>query len=163
MTSITSADSRAPARPFSPTGSNDTSVVERFVDAVFVHFDADMAAQQITSDFVAHPWIALGAPAGAAGIHVIVHAFSAAFEGTSVTALDKFVDGDRVAMRYAYAGRHVGDLFGLAATGRNFIFEGIAIFRLQNAKVAEFWREEDMLGLQRQLGVASLIPQAASQ
>lgn len=135
----------------------DTSVVERFIYAAFVRFDADAAARLITADFVSHPWAGLGAPAGPAGVHAIVPFFRTAFDEVSATVLDRLVDGDRVALRYVYAGRHVGDLFGIPATGRHFRIEGIAILRLEDARVAEYWREEDMLGLQRQLGVASLL------
>lgn len=156
MTLSTFADAVTAARPVATSGSN-TSVVERFIDAVFVRFDADAAARLITPDFVSHPWAALGAPAGPAGVHAIVPFFRTAFDEVNATVLDRMVDGDRVALRYAYAGRHMGDLFGIPATGRHFRIEGIAIFRLENGRVAEYWREEDMLGLQRQLGVASLL------
>ena len=130
---------------------------ERFIDAVFVRFDANAAVQLVTPDFVSHPWAALGAPPGPAGVHAMVPFFKTAFAEVRVTVLDRLADGDRIALRYAYAGRHVGDLFGLPATGRSFSIEGIAIIRIANGRVSEYWREEDMLGLQRQLGVASLL------
>jgi predicted ester cyclase len=156
MTLSTFADPVPAARSVASPHA-DTRVVERFIDAVFVRFDADAAARLITPDFVSHPWAALGAPAGPAGVHAIVPFFRTAFGEVSATVLDRLVDGDRVALRYAYAGRHVGDLFGIPATGRHFRMEGIAILRLEDGRVAEYWREEDMLGLQRQLGVASLL------
>lgn len=141
-----------------PTHSDSAAeIARRFVEATFVRFNADAAIDLITPDFLAHPWRALGLPAGPAGVRAVTAGFGAAFDEVSVTPLDCLVDGDRVALRYVYAGRHVGPLFGIAATGRPFRFEGIAILRLAGGKVAEFWREEDMPGLQRQLGAASLI------
>jgi predicted ester cyclase len=137
-----------------------STCAERFIDAAFVRFDAIDAAHCVTADFVSHPWAALGAPAGPAGVHTMVPFFKTAFAGVSATVLDRLVDGDRIALRYVYAGRHVGDLFGLPATGRAFSIEGIAIVRIADGLVAEYWREEDMLGLQRQLGVASLLAAA---
>ncbi|HSV54597.1 MAG TPA: ester cyclase [Burkholderiaceae bacterium] len=133
-------------------------LVQRFTDAVFVHFDAGAAAALVSADFVAHPWAALGVPRGPAGIGPVVSAFHCAFEGTRVMLDDVLVDEDLVALRYRYSGRHAGALFGIPATGKKFEMAGILIVRLQEGKVAEFWREEDMLGLQQQLGLSSLLP-----
>lgn len=133
-------------------------LVRRFTDAVFVRFDATEATSLVTADFVAHPWAQLGIPAGPDGIAPITAAFRTAFSEVSVTVDDVLADGDRVALRYRYAGRHTGDLFGIAPTGRRFEMAGILMARLEQGRVAEFWREEDMLGLQQQLGLASLLP-----
>jgi len=51
-------------------------------------------------------------------------------------------------------------LFGMAPTRRAFEIAGIAIMRIDaDGRIAEFWREEDMLTLQRQLGLASMLPE----
>ena len=136
---------------------SDTQLAERFIEDTFVRFDGEAAAALVTPDFVGHPWLPFGLPSGPDAVRLVASAFGMAFAEASATIVDRLVDGDRVALRYLYAGRHVGELFGLPATGRAFRFEGIAILRLSEGRVAEFWREEDMLGLQRQLGVASLI------
>jgi len=95
-------------------------------------------------------------PPGAAGIGPVVAAFRTGFDQVRVTLDDVLADGDRVAIRYRYAGRHCGELFGIPATGRSFDMAGILVARVEQGRVAEYWREEDMLGLQRQLGLASL-------
>ncbi|MDM0075472.1 ester cyclase [Variovorax sp. J2P1-59] len=138
------------------------AIVQRFIDAAFVRFDARAAAQCVTPDFVAHPWAAFGLPPGPAALEVVVPWFGNAFDEASAELADPLIDGDRVALRYTYAARHVGDLFGIAATGRRFRIEGICIVRLAGGRVAEYWREEDMLGLQRQLGVPTLLPAEAT-
>ena len=135
--------------------------VEHFLEATFVRFDADAACQWVTADFIAHPWAALGIPPGPAGLAIVIAALGTAFSEARV-ALDDVVGGsDRVVVRYAYEGRHTGDLFGIPATGRRFRLTGIAILRLAGGKVAEYWREEDMLGLMGQLGVATPLPETA--
>jgi predicted ester cyclase len=134
----------------------NAQLVQRFVEAVYLRFDAAEAAQLVTADFVAHPWAPLGVPPGPVGIAPVVAAFRTAFDQVRVTLDDVLADGDRVAIRYRYAGRHCGDLFGIPATGRSFDMAGILIARMAQGRVAEYWREEDMLGLQRQLGLASL-------
>lgn len=138
------------------------AVVERFIDAAFVRFDAATASRCVTDSFVGHPWAAFGLPAGPAALEAVVPLFGHAFADASVELLDPIVEGDRVALRYAYAARHVGDLFGIAATGRRFRIDGICFVRLSEGSIAEYWREEDMLGLQRQLGVPTLLPAEAA-
>ncbi|CAN5923596.1 hypothetical protein BH11MYX4_BH11MYX4_18510 [soil metagenome] len=132
-------------------------LVERFVDAAFIRFDADAVMALVTADFVAHPWVAMGVPPGPDGIQYIVGAFRTAFADARATIEDVVTQGDRVVVRYTYEGRHAGSLFGLPATQRSFRMHGILIARVEGDKVAEYWREEDMLGLQQQLGVASLL------
>ncbi|MEO5671195.1 MAG: ester cyclase [Ramlibacter sp.] len=135
--------------------------VERFLDATFVRFDVAAACKLVSADFIAHPWTPLGIPAGPAGLAIVIEALGTAFSEASVTLDDVIGADDRVVMRYAYEGRHTGDLFGIPATGRRFRLTGIAIVRLVGGKVAEYWREEDMLGLMRQLGVETPLPEAA--
>lgn len=131
----------------------------RFAEACFVQFDAQAAATLVADDFVAHPWTALGVPPGPAGIPPVVSAFGNAFVDTSLVLEQSWVAGEHVVLRYRYAGRHSGDLFGIAPTQRRFEIGGIAIMRIASGKLAELWREEDMLGLQRQLGVSLLAPE----
>lgn len=135
-------------------------LVTRFLDAAFVRFDVAEAAALVSADFVAHPWVALGAPPGPAGLAAILPAFAQAFSAVRADMVDVLADGDRIAARYRYAGRHDGALFGMAPTGRAFQIDGIAMLRVDaSGRIAEFWREEDMLTLQRQLGLASLLPE----
>ena len=142
-------------------GSAEHSV-RQFIDATFVHFDAIAAAALVSPGFISHPWAALGIPPGPAGLAPVVGALRAAFSEVRVTIDDVLVDGDRVALRYRYAGRHSGELFGIPGTGRRFEFAGIGIVRVADGKIAEYWREEDMLGLQRQLSAESLPADTAS-
>lgn len=144
--------------PQAPAGVTSAQIrlIERFADAAFVRFCSPDVAALVTPDFIAHPWAALGVPRGTPGIEPVVAAFRLAFDDTSVTLQDAFVQGDRIAVRYVYDGRHCGDLFGVAATGKRFHLHGIMIARIEEDRIAEFWREEDMLGLQQQLGVVLL-------
>jgi len=133
-------------------------LVRRFVEAVFVRFDSAEAAALVTADFISHPWAAMGIPPGPDGVAPVVAAFRTAFDQVQVTLDDVLAEGDRVALRYRYGGRHCGDLFGIPATDRSFDMDGILIARVAQGKVAEYWRQEDMLGLQQQLGLHSLLP-----
>jgi predicted ester cyclase len=138
--------------------ADNPALVRRFIEAVFVRFDSAEASELVTGDFISHPWAAMGIPPGPAGIGPVVAAFRTAFDQVQVTLDDVLAEGDRVALRYRYGGRHCGDLFGIPATDRSFDMAGILIARVAQGKVAEYWRQEDMLGLQQQLGLHSLLP-----
>lgn len=156
MLDLPQAAGDATTDPHAAVTSAQIRLIERFADAAFVRFCSSDVAALVTPDFTAHPWAALGGARGAAGIEPVVAAFRRAFDDTSVTLQDAFAQGDRVAVRYVYDGRHCGDLFGVAATGKRFHLHGIMIARIEEGRIAEFWREEDMLGLQQQLGVVLL-------
>lgn len=161
---LSTAQSQQLAVEFSVQGTRPLSsardIVARFLDAAFVRFDVADSVALVSADFVAHPWVAFGAAAGPAGIATILPAFAQAFSAVSAEVIDVLADGERIAARYRYAGLHEGPLFGIAPTGRAFEIEGIAILRLdERGRIAEFWREEDMLALQRQLGLESMLPE----
>jgi predicted ester cyclase len=139
-------------------------IVEGFLDAAFVRFDVAAATSLVSADFIAHPWVVLGAPAGPAGLAAILPLFGQAFSAVRAEVIDVVSEGERIAARYRYAGRHDGPLFGIAPTGRDFEIGGLAILRIDGqGRIAEFWREEDMMTLQRQLGVSSLLPEHHAQ
>jgi predicted ester cyclase len=46
---------------------------------------------------------------------------------------------DRVAVRYVEGGTHAGDFIGLPATGKQVLWPGIGIFRVEDGKIAEEW------------------------
>lgn len=161
---LSAEQSQQLAVDFGMAGTRSTSsareIVERFLDAAFVRFEVADAAALVSADFVAHPWAAFGIAPGPAGLAAILPAFAQAFSAVRAEVIDVLADGERIAARYRYSGRHEGPLFGIAPTGRAFAIDGIAILRVdESGRIAEFWREEDMLGLQRQLGLGSMLPE----
>lgn len=64
--------------------------------------------------------------------------------------------------RVTFRGTHLGEFMGVAPTGRQFAYTGIAVDRIADGKVVEGWHAADNLGLLRQLGV-SVGPQAPSR
>jgi hypothetical protein len=55
--------------------------------------------------------------------------------------------------RMTFSGRHTGEFFGVASTGREVSFTGIVWFRISEGKIVEHWGEFDAFGLLQQLGV----------
>lgn len=61
-------------------------------------------------------------------------------------------EGDMVATRFTSTGTHKGEIMGLAPTGRQATWTGIAIDRIAGGKIVESWVNWDMHGMLQQLG-----------
>jgi predicted ester cyclase len=76
-----------------------------------------------------------------------------ALDGALITLDEVIEQGDILAARFALRGRHVGELLGVAATGREITIRGATFMRFQAGRIAERWQHADDLGLLQQLGV----------
>jgi steroid delta-isomerase-like uncharacterized protein len=75
-----------------------------------------------------------------------------AFPDLRVTVEDLIAEGDKVVARLRFRGTHLGELEGIAPTGRRVDCTGIVVSRMEGGKIAEDWANFDDLGLMRQLG-----------
>ena len=60
--------------------------------------------------------------------------------------------GDKVVTRFTLPGTHHGTFLGVAPTGREVAFDGIAIDLMQDGKRTDGWAQLDRLALLTQLG-----------
>ena len=61
-------------------------------------------------------------------------------------------EGNMVANRFVFYGTHQGEFMGIAPTGREVRFTGLAIDRVVDGKIVENWIEGDLEDLLRQVG-----------
>jgi predicted ester cyclase len=99
---------------------------EVFTDDAVIHFGA--------TDYVGHAGI----------IEEFARPFMAAFPDLKHDILALLIDGDRAAMRYRGTGHMQKDYGGARAAGQPFEYHGIAIFRVDEGRVAEVWSNSDM-------------------
>ncbi len=94
------------------------------------------------------------AAAGRAGLHDWIAARRAVFPDLSASIDEEIAvaAGAWAAVPWTASGRQDGPLPGLAATGREVVWGGQALLRIENGLVAEFWRIEDEAGMRRRLG-----------
>ncbi|MGZ3417332.1 MAG: ester cyclase [Polyangiales bacterium] len=94
---------------------------------------------------------------GRAGLERIARKVLEAFPDVKYDVKDLLADGDRVVCRAKMSGTHEGDLqfknMPLAATGRRVEAEQIAIYRISEGRVVEYWSLRDDIAFMRQLGV----------
>ncbi len=85
-------------------------------------------------------------------------AFFSAFPGAVVTEEAPIIDGDRAAIVAEVTGTHVGELLGLAPTGRAFRFPVSFVLVLRDHQIVHERRFYDFTGLLVQIGVLKAKP-----
>jgi len=125
-------------------------LIRRFIDDVFVKGNADAVEKLVTSNFTPHSWGNM--PPGVEPLKEAVKRVHAGLSDVSMKIEDVIAEEDKVAVRLTAHGRHTGEFMGLPATGREYTISETHIFHMRDGKIAEHWRDADMLGLMRQLG-----------
>jgi predicted ester cyclase len=121
------------------------------IDAACEEGRADLIDDFLAPDFVEHNPFP-GIPPTRDGWKQAFNMFVGGAPGYHVVE-DLVAEGDKVVGRITAYGTHVGDLFGVPATGRDIRVSGIAIWRIRDGRIIEHWHETDALGLMQQLGV----------
>jgi steroid delta-isomerase-like uncharacterized protein len=75
-----------------------------------------------------------------------------AFTDIKCTAEDMVAEGDKVAVRWNWSGKHTGDYMGMPPTGKQAAMMGISIIRIAGGKIVDEWDEQDNMGFMMQLG-----------
>lgn len=78
--------------------------------------------------------------------------FFAGFSNIRHSLEDIVAEGDRVAFRMTMDFTHTGEFMGLPASGKQASVLGIAIMRIADGKVADYWGSPDRMGLMQQIG-----------
>lgn len=78
--------------------------------------------------------------------------FEKGFSDTHHDIEDQLSDGDRVATRLTWRGKHTGEFQGIAPTNREVKMRVMSIIRVENGKIAEIWDVGDSMSMMRQLG-----------
>lgn len=78
--------------------------------------------------------------------------FRAAFPDITVEVEDVVCEGDMLAFRSTMKGTHLGEMMGIAPTGRQVVVGLVDMVRIEDGRFAEQWGGPDMLDLLRQLG-----------
>jgi steroid delta-isomerase-like uncharacterized protein len=118
----------------------------------------DVVGEVFVPDAVIHDPALQQDVVGVEAIKDMIGAFRRAFPDFVVAVEDQIAEGDRVAVRWTARGTHNGDLWGIAATGKEVTFSGVSVYRFAIGRIAESWSNWDTIGLMQQLGV---IPSAA--
>lgn len=81
----------------------------------------------------------------------LVAAWRGAFPDLEIRIRHLVAHDDLAAVALTLRGTHLGDWFGIAATGRTVDVEEMMFFRFEDGLLVEMWEVFDELGLQTQL------------
>ncbi|HEU4882158.1 MAG TPA: nuclear transport factor 2 family protein [Longimicrobium sp.] len=119
--------------------------------------DLDAIDELMTEDYAIHS--AGSSIRGRDAFKAWVERFHGVLEGAQNEILEVFADasGERVVSRWLCTGRNNG-IFGLPPDGRAVAFTGIAIWRVQDGRLAECWAERAALEAFRALSEPATEP-----
>ena len=126
------------------------ALVRKFFEEAWGKGNLAAVAEFMATDYVAHH-LPSGLPPGAEGLKQLIAAYRRAFPDLKSNLNDIFGKGDRVAFRWSVGGTHLGDWFGVSATGDHVATTGITIFRIDGGKVVEGWTSIDLNPSQEEL------------
>jgi len=138
------------ARGETMTATEDANknLVRRYLNA-FNDRDREAMKELLADDIVEH------------GIHEELHgvdeilgfldAHFDTFPDYSGEAGAVVAEGDTVVVRYTVRGTHTGEYRDVEPTGNTAEWTGMAMYRVEDDRIAEIWLEEDRLGLLEQL------------
>ena len=127
------------------------AIVRRFYEEMNNGRRNELAAELFTADHQMHdPQVPT--PDGPDGMAATVATYQTGVNGHWGID-DIFSCDDKVVVRWTGTGEHVGDLNGIAPTGRKIEVSAICIHRMRDGKIAETWEVWDTLGFLQQLGV----------
>ena len=136
-----------------PADAPELEVVRRFYAEAINGRDVSACNRLLTADFVHE-----GVQRGREGQREAVEVFLGAFDPLDHTIDAIFGDGELVCARQTWRGRHVGNFFGVPASGKDATFTSTAVLRVRDGLIAEAWDQMDLFGLFGQIGM----PPAAS-
>lgn len=131
------------------------ALIRRWFEEVWNQGRSDVIDDLLAEDAVIHGLVdGAGNPVnGLDGFHDFHTQFRGAFPDLIVSVDDTIAEGDMVVARCSVRGRHTGNHLGFAATNAPVQFDGVAITRIENGKIAEAWNHFDFAQMNRQLGL----------
>jgi predicted ester cyclase len=129
-------------------------LVRRYVQAIDENDSSDWSIldEYLAEDFVAHNPPAPGVSLDRDGMKQAAEIFRVATPGRHEIPL-QVAEGDLVVSRIIGRGKHAGELFGIPATNKDVESDGIAIHRIRDGKIVEYWSVTDVARVLQQVGV----------
>jgi predicted ester cyclase len=129
------------------------ALVRRYIEAIDSNHSSDWSIIDdfLSEDFVAHNPPVPGVSLDREGMKQASEIFRNATPGTHEITL-QVAEGDLVVSRIHGRGNHEGELFGIPATNKEVETEGIAIHRIRDAKIVEYWAVVDVVNVLQQVG-----------
>jgi predicted ester cyclase len=128
-------------------------LIRRYVAAIDANRSDDWSVldEYVAEDFVAHNPPLPGVSLDRDGMKQAAEIFRIATPGRHEIGL-QVAEGDLVVSQIIGRGVHAGELLGIPATQREVETEGIAIHRIRDGKIVEYWSVTDVARVLQQVG-----------
>ncbi len=126
------------------------ALIRRGFEVFIDRNDTAAADMLVAPDFVGH-FSAAPEVNGREAFKQFVAMYNGGFSNHHAKVEDILIDGEYGACLVTYTGKHTGDLMGTPASGKDTTIKGLSIFRFAGDQVAEYWANNDDLGLLQQV------------
>ena len=135
----------------SPAENKD--LVRRYIQAIDDNKTSDWSVldEYVAEDFVAHNPPAPGVSLDREGMKQAAEFFRVATPGRHEIGL-QVAEDDLVVSQISGRGVHEGELLGIPPTNKQVETEGIAIHRIRDGKIVEYWSVTDVARVLQQVG-----------
>ena len=128
-------------------------ITRRLIEEAYNDGRLETVDELFAADAVAHDPALQQDIVGTLALREMIGAFRQGFPDLALLIEDQIADADRVVVRWVVRGTHTGDLWGIAATGKEVTVTGTTTYRFSQGRIAESWANWDTIGLMQQLGV----------
>ncbi|HVM29770.1 MAG TPA: ester cyclase [Candidatus Limnocylindrales bacterium] len=132
---------------------NNAEIVRRLISEAWPGDNLDLLDAHVAEEYLEHA--PFGQVVGREGYREGIALFNGAFSGLRLEVHEVIEQGDHVAARFTFRGRHAGEFMDIPPSGRDVVMEGITMTRLEAGQVVEEWLAIDLLGLMQQMQGAS--------
>ena len=133
---------------------NNKAIVRRFYDEVMGQGRVEVLDEIMVEDFVDHGEALFDSPRGRETLRQGIAGTHEILAGLHVELHEIIAEGDLVGVHGTMRCRHAGAFLGVNPTGHELSWQGLAIFRIENGRIAERWFNSDSITILRQLGLA---------
>ena len=141
------------------SADENKNLIRRYIEAVDNNHTSDWSIldEYIAEDFVAHDPPIPGVSLDRDGMKQAAEIFRVATPGRHEITM-QVAEGDLVVSRIVGRGVHEGELLGIPATNRDVETDGIAIHRVRDGKIVEYWVVVDVARVLQQVGALPVPP-----
>ena len=134
-------------------------LIRRYIQALDDNDSSDwsMIDEYVAEDVIVHNPPLPGCTPDRDGIKQAAEMFRQATPGRHEVRM-QVAEGDLVVSHVFGTGVHAGELLGILATGNEVETEGIAIHRIVDGKIAEYWAVTDTVRVLQQVGALPAPP-----
>lgn len=112
-------------------------IIRRYFDEVWNHGKLEVLDEIIDPNYINHSPGIPNPPAGPNGLKPIISAIRTGFPDLHFQIEDLVISDNKVAVRCTMQGTHLGDLFGIAPTGKKIKINQMQIEHIKNGKIIE--------------------------